>query len=199
MILRPQTCFLASDNCTISEKRGVIGSQHGESLCLLLVEVKIIMSTLNNNGINLSITTPHHRIGAVGVGVAGVQPPPVQCAAPPHRPSRRRRRHASPPFTGDTGEGRGGWIRRGGEGSVVAGGGGVNVIVLVAVLATIVIVTTAHRHLRHDLRHRLRNRRRRRLRCGGGGGGRRVFVNFVVTAPVCPFGAVGLAVLLEDS
>jgi hypothetical protein len=32
-----------------------------------------------------------------------------------------------------------------------------------------------------------------------GGGGRRVFVNFVLTAPVCPFGAVGLAVLLEDS
>ena len=30
-----------------SEKRGVIGSHHGESLCLLLVEVKIIMSTIN--------------------------------------------------------------------------------------------------------------------------------------------------------
>ena len=36
------------------------------------------MSTLNNNGINFSITTPHHRIGAVGVGIAAVQPPPVQ-------------------------------------------------------------------------------------------------------------------------
>jgi len=36
------------------------------------------MSTLNNDGINLSITTPHHRIGAVGVGIAGIQPPPVQ-------------------------------------------------------------------------------------------------------------------------
>ncbi len=45
---------------------------------MLLEEVKIIMSTLNNNGINLSITTPRHRIGAVGVGVADVQPPPVQ-------------------------------------------------------------------------------------------------------------------------
>ena len=45
---------------------------------MLLVEVKIIMSTLNNDGINLSITTPRHRIGAVGVGVADVQPPPVQ-------------------------------------------------------------------------------------------------------------------------
>jgi len=40
--------------------------------------VKKILSTLNNNGINLSITTPRHRIGAVGVGVADVQPPPVQ-------------------------------------------------------------------------------------------------------------------------
>jgi hypothetical protein len=58
--------------------RGVIGSHHGKSLCSLLIEVKIIMSTLNNDGINLSITTPHHRIGAVGVGVADVQPPPVQ-------------------------------------------------------------------------------------------------------------------------
>jgi len=36
------------------------------------------MSTLNNDGINLSITTPYHRIGAVGVGIANVQPPPVQ-------------------------------------------------------------------------------------------------------------------------
>jgi len=45
---------------------------------LLLVEVKIIMSTLNNDGINLSITTPHHHIGAVGIGAADVQPPPVQ-------------------------------------------------------------------------------------------------------------------------
>ena len=77
MMLRPQACFLASDNRTISEKRGVIGSHHGESLCSLLVEVKIIMSTLNNDGINLSITTPRHCIGAVGVGVADVQPPPV--------------------------------------------------------------------------------------------------------------------------
>ena len=33
--------LLASDNRTISEKSGVIGSHHGESLCLLLVEVKI--------------------------------------------------------------------------------------------------------------------------------------------------------------
>ncbi len=60
----------------------MIGSHHGESLCSLLVEVKIKMSTLNNDGINLSITTPRHRIGAVGVGVgvavADVQPPPVQ-------------------------------------------------------------------------------------------------------------------------
>ena len=56
----------------------MIGSHHGESLCSLLVEVKIIMSTLNNDGIKLSITTPRHRIGAVGVGVADVQPPPVQ-------------------------------------------------------------------------------------------------------------------------
>ena len=31
---------------TTSEKRGVIGSHHGESLCSLLVEVNIIMSTL---------------------------------------------------------------------------------------------------------------------------------------------------------
>ena len=45
---------------------------------MLLVEVKIIMSTLNNNGINLSITTPYHRIGTIGVGIANVQPPPVQ-------------------------------------------------------------------------------------------------------------------------
>jgi hypothetical protein len=45
---------------------------------LLLVEVKIIMSTLNNDGINLSITTHHHCIGAIGVGVADVQPPPQQ-------------------------------------------------------------------------------------------------------------------------
>ena len=60
------------------KKIGVIGSHHGESLCSLLAEVKIIMSTLNNDGINLSITTPRHRIGAVGVGVADVQPPPVQ-------------------------------------------------------------------------------------------------------------------------
>ena len=52
----------------------MIGSHHGESL----VEVKIIISTLNNDGINLSITTTRHRIGAVGVGVADVQPPPVQ-------------------------------------------------------------------------------------------------------------------------
>jgi len=36
------------------------------------------MSTLNNDGNNLSITTPRHRIGAVGIGVADVQPPPVQ-------------------------------------------------------------------------------------------------------------------------
>ncbi len=78
MMLHPQACFLASNNHTISKKRGVIGSHHGESLCSLLVEVKIIMSTLNNNGINLSITTPCHCIGAVGVGVADVQPPPVQ-------------------------------------------------------------------------------------------------------------------------
>ena len=77
MMVRPQACFLASDNRT-SEKRGVIGSHHGESLCSLLVEVKIIMSTLNNDGIKLSITTPRHRIGAVGVGVADVQPPLVQ-------------------------------------------------------------------------------------------------------------------------
>ena len=78
MMLHPQACFLASDTHTIFEKRGVIGSHHGESLCSLLVEVKIIMSTLNNNGINLSITTPRHRIGAIGVGIADVQPPPVQ-------------------------------------------------------------------------------------------------------------------------
>ena len=70
--------FLAYDNHTISKKRGVIGSHHGESLCSLLVEVKIIMSTLNNDGINLSITTPRHRIGAVEVGVVDVQTPPVQ-------------------------------------------------------------------------------------------------------------------------
>ncbi len=31
-----------------------------------------------NDGINSSTTTPRHRIGAVGVGVADVQPPPVQ-------------------------------------------------------------------------------------------------------------------------
>ena len=37
-----------------------------------------IMSTLNNDGINLSITTPCHRIRAISVGVADVQPPPVQ-------------------------------------------------------------------------------------------------------------------------
>jgi hypothetical protein len=50
----------------------------------------------NNDGINLSITTPRHRIGAVGVSVADVQPPPVQ--APPRRTSRRHCcRHASPP------------------------------------------------------------------------------------------------------
>ena len=78
MMLRAQACFLASNNPTISEKRGVIGSHHGESLCALLVEVKIIMSTLNNDGINLSITSPRHRIGAIGVGIADVQPPPVQ-------------------------------------------------------------------------------------------------------------------------
>jgi hypothetical protein len=36
------------------------------------------MSTLNNDGIKLSITTPCHCIGAIGVGVADVQPPPVQ-------------------------------------------------------------------------------------------------------------------------
>jgi len=36
------------------------------------------MSTLNNDGVNLSITTPRDHIGAVGVGVADVQPPPVQ-------------------------------------------------------------------------------------------------------------------------
>ena len=36
------------------------------------------MSTLNNDGINLSITTPRHRIGAVGIGIADFQPPPVQ-------------------------------------------------------------------------------------------------------------------------
>ena len=78
MMLHPQACFLASDNRAISEKRVVLGSHHGESLCSLLVEVKIIMSTLNNDGINLSITTPRHRIGAIGVGIADVQPPPVQ-------------------------------------------------------------------------------------------------------------------------
>jgi hypothetical protein len=80
-MLHPQACFLASDNRTTYLQKieeGVIGSHHGESLCSLLVEVKKIMSTLNNNGINLSITTPCHRIGAVGVGVADVQPPPVQ-------------------------------------------------------------------------------------------------------------------------
>jgi hypothetical protein len=120
-MLHPQACFLASDNRTTYLQKieeGVIGSHHGESLCSLLVEVKKIMSTLNNNGINLSITTPCHRIGAVGVGVADVQPPPVQhrhvvlvvIAAAATCP---------PPPTGDTGEGRGGWIRRGGEGSVV--------------------------------------------------------------------------------
>ncbi len=76
------------------------------------------MSTLNNDGINLSITAPRHRIGAVGVGVADVQAPPVQhrhillvvVAAAATRP----------PPTGDTGEGRCGWIRQGGEGLVVA-------------------------------------------------------------------------------
>ena len=36
------------------------------------------MSTINNDGINLSNTKPRHRISAVGVGVADVQPPPVQ-------------------------------------------------------------------------------------------------------------------------
>ena len=36
------------------------------------------MSTLNNDGINLSITTPHHCIGTVSVGIADIQPPPVQ-------------------------------------------------------------------------------------------------------------------------
>ncbi len=56
----------------------MIGSHHGKSLCSLLVEVKIIRSTLNNDGINLSITTPRHSIGAVGIGVADVKPPPVQ-------------------------------------------------------------------------------------------------------------------------
>jgi len=35
-----------------------------------------LMTTLNNDGINLSITTPRHRIGAIGVSVANVQPLP---------------------------------------------------------------------------------------------------------------------------
>jgi len=36
------------------------------------------MSTLNNNGINLSISTLRHRISAIGVDVADVQLPSVQ-------------------------------------------------------------------------------------------------------------------------
>jgi hypothetical protein len=197
MMLRPQACFLASDNCTISKKRGVIGSQHGESLCLLLVDVKIIMSTLNNDGINLSITAPCHRIGAVGVGVAEVQPPPVQhrhvvlvvvaAAAtrpPPHRRHRGGTGRVDPPRRRRVGSSR---RRRGGRRC------------LGRCLGHDCHCYYRHRHLRHDLSRHLRNRRRRRRRCGGGGGGRRVFVNFVVTAPVHPFRAVGLTVLLEDS
>ena len=63
---------------------------------MLLVELKIIMSTLNNYGIKLSITTPCHRIGAVGVGVA-LSPPPwgARWVDPPRRrrvgSSRRKR------------------------------------------------------------------------------------------------------------
>jgi hypothetical protein len=34
---------------------------------------------------------------------------------------------------------------------------------------------------------------------GGGGGGRRVYADFDITAPIRPVGAIGLAVLFEDS
>jgi len=36
------------------------------------------MSKPNKDGINLSITTPRHRIGAIGVSVVNFQLPPVQ-------------------------------------------------------------------------------------------------------------------------
>jgi hypothetical protein len=192
MMLHPQACFLASNNRTISKKRGVIGSQHGESLCLLLVEVKIIMLTLNNDGINLSITTPRHRIGAVGVGVADVQPPPVQhrhvvlvvvAAAATHPPPHWRHRG---------GTGRVDLPRRRRVGSSRRRRGGRRRLGCRHCYYR-------HRHLRHDLSRHLRYRRHHRRRCGGGGGGWQVFVNFVITAPVRPFRAVGLAVLLEDS
>jgi hypothetical protein len=69
--------------------------------------------------------------------------PASTCAAPPRCPSRCRHRCASPPPTGNAGEGQGGWVCQGGGGAVVAGGRGADVVIVVAVLATIVIVTTA--------------------------------------------------------
>jgi hypothetical protein len=110
--------------------------------------------------------------------------PASTCAAPPrlYSSSRLHRRCASPPPTGDAREGRGRWIRQGGGGMVVAGGGG-------------------HCHYRHHhlRRHHLRSRLCHRQQCGGGGRWRRVFIDFVVTAPVRPVGTVSLTVLLEDS
>ena len=72
------------------------------------------------------------------------QRPASTWAAPPRCPGRccRRRAPRVPPPTGNVGEERSGWVRRGEGGTVGIGGGGANVIV-VAVLATIVIFTTA--------------------------------------------------------
>ena len=181
-MLHPQAYLLASGYRTCHEKRKVIGSHHGESPCLLLVEVKIIMSTINKRwNYFIYYHTPRHCIGVVGIGVADIQPPPVQ------------HRHvfivlvvaaaaARPPPTGDAREGRGRWVRQGGGGMVVAGGGG--------------HCHYCHHHLR---RHHLRSRLCHRQQCGGGGRWRRVFVDFVITAPVRPVGTISLTVLLEDS
>ena len=75
--------------------------------------------------------------------------PASTSAAPPRHPSRCRRRHASPHPT-DTGEGRGGWIRRGGEGSVVAGGGGADVVAVSSLSSTSPPPPLPCRHHRRD-------------------------------------------------
>ena len=74
-----------------------------------------------------------------------------------------------------------------------------DVVVLVAVLATIAIVTTAIATSAMTSVVISAIDAAVADYAVAGGGGRRVFVNFVVTAPVRPFGAIGLAVLLEHS
>jgi len=79
------------------KKRGVIGSHHTESLCSPLLEVKIIMSTIYkrwNQFINYHTLCHCIGIGAVGFGIADVQP--QHCRGRRRGGSSRKRRGRRP-------------------------------------------------------------------------------------------------------